>query len=214
MNEKEMPDLGSSENRNVGCNMKDLSHYTLLAEFFAYPGPGFKESIKKTDTVVRKLLPGRYYQYEAFAKHIRNHTLAGLQEYYIATFDIQALCFLDIGYVLYGEDYQRGVFLVHMKQEQEKAGNDCGTELPDHLPNILTLLPKLKDELLAEELVFSVMIPALDKMIGSFRSQENVYKGLLSLLLAMMRHDYPDSSFGQFEFRADEKAKTFQNMRQ
>jgi nitrate reductase assembly molybdenum cofactor insertion protein NarJ len=193
--------------------MKDLSHYTLLAALFDYPGPGTRDSVEKPGSVVRSLLPGMYDQYEAFSKHVKNHTPAGLQEYYIATFDVQALCFLDIGYVLYGEDYQRGVFLVHMKQEQEKAGNDCGSELPDHLPNILRLLPKIKDELLSEELVFSMMIPALEKMIGSFHSEENVYKGLLRLLLAMMQHDYPESSFGRFDFHTKEKAKNFQKMR-
>ena len=66
------------------------------------------------------------------------------QEYYISTFDVQAICFLDIGYVLFGEDYKRGIFLVNIKKEQIKAGNDCGSELPDHLPNILTLLPKMQ----------------------------------------------------------------------
>lgn len=189
--------------------MSDLSHYAVLAGVFDYPGPGIREITANLEGIVRKRLPGMIHLLQAFADHVKAKPLAALQEYYIATFDVQALCFLDIGYVLYGEDYQRGVFLVHMKQEQEQAGNECGSELPDHLPNMLRLLPRLRDELLAEELVYSLMIPALEKMTGSFHSADNVYKDLLRLLLAMMEHDYPESSFERFDFRARKKGESF-----
>lgn len=90
--------------------------------------------------------------------------------------------------------------MVNIKREQEKAGNDCGTELPDHLPNILTLLPKLKDENLAEEMVYSLLIPCIKEMISKFLNTENLYKGLLEILVAIMETDYPSSSFEQFDF--------------
>jgi hypothetical protein len=45
-----------------------------------------------------------------------------------------------LGYVLFAEDYKRGDFLVKVKNEQRKVNNDCGEELADNLPNILTLM--------------------------------------------------------------------------
>ena len=137
---------------------------------------------------------------EPFIKHLRDNPLAFQQEYYISTFDVQALCFLDVGYVLFGEDYKRGNFLVHMKREQEKAANDCGCEMPDHLPNILTLIPKLEDREFAEELVVSLLIPAIQEMIVKFGSNKNLYRDLLELLAAIMEMDFPGSKFERFKF--------------
>jgi len=72
--------------------------------------------------------------------------------------------------------------------------------LPDHLPNILTLLPKLGERKLAEELVCSLMIPALHKMINDFQSNDNIYKELLMILVSIMETDFPDSEFEKFSF--------------
>ncbi len=206
--------MDSLINQNADYKMKDLNHYRALSEIFRYPTPERKRFIGEWRKIVELLVPEMASKLEPFVEHIQDKTVPAQQEYFIATFDVQALCFLDIGYVLYGEDYNRGVFLVHMKQEQEKADNDCGHELPDHLPNILTLLPKLKDETLAEELVYSLMIPALEKMIQSFNSNDNVYKGMLALLLAIMEVDYPESQFERFNFNTREKAKSFESILQ
>lgn len=190
--------------------MKDLTHYTILAEIFRYPAPARSAFVDEWRKIVQTAVPGLMPELDSFVEHIQQKTMAGQQEYYIATFDVQALCYLDIGYVLYAEDYNRGVFLANMKNEQEKAGNNCGSELPDHLPNMLTLLPKLRDENLVEELVVSMMVPALGKMIESFRSAGNVYQGMLEILLQIMERDFPDSEFEKFSFTSQEKAKNFE----
>jgi hypothetical protein len=75
---------------------------------------------------------------------------------------------------------------------------------------MLTLLPVLKDKTLAEELVVSILIPALEKMISAFQSNENVYKGMLEILLNVMKNDFPESEFERFSFHSQEKAKTFE----
>lgn len=190
--------------------MTDLKHYSALAEIFRYPTLQRKNFNDKWREIVWNMVPELNSKLETFMKHIQEKTLAEQQEYYIATFDVQALCFLDIGYVLYGEDYNRGVFLANMKTEQERANNDCGSELADHLPNMLALLPKMKDKSLAEELVVSMMVPALEKMIEAFRPDENVYKGMLEVLLRIMQSDFPGSEFEKFNFSAQEKAKSFE----
>lgn len=190
--------------------MRDLKHYTALAEIFRYPSPDRENFVGEWRKIIWNIVPEMAGKLEIFVNHIHEKSLAAQQEYFIGTFDVQALCFLDIGYVLYGEDYNRGVFLVNMKKEQEKAGNDCGHELPDHLPNMLSLLPKLEDENLAEELVCSMMVPALENMIEAFSSNENVYKGILEILLGIMGSDFPDSEFERFNFSSLEKAKTFE----
>jgi len=190
--------------------MTDLTHYSVLAKIFRYPSPERENFSGGWRKIIWNRLPELGHKLELFVAHVQEKTLAEQQEYYIGTFDVQALCFLDIGYVLYGEDYNRGVFLANMKKEQERANNNCGSELPDHLPNMLALLPKMNDKSLAEELVVSMMIPALGKMIEAFRTDGNVYKGMLEVLLCIMQSDFPGSEFEKFSFSAQEKAKSFE----
>ena len=61
--------------------------------------------------------------------------------------------------------------LANLNREHREADNHCGRELADHLPNLLRLLPKLKDDDLIEELVESVLAPALRQMIGEFSAE-------------------------------------------
>lgn len=214
MNTEEAWDLDSLKNRNGDCNMSNLTHYTALAEVFRYPSPEREHFINEWRKIVWEFCPELEPELEQFIAHIGQKSVAEQQEYYISTFDVQALCFLDIGYVLYGEDYNRGVFLAYMKREQREAGNDCGSELPDHLPNVLTLLPKIKDTVLAEELIVSMMIPALQRMVDSFRIDGNVYQGMLSILLQVMQNNFPDSEFEKFTFSSRKKAESFENLPQ
>lgn len=195
-----MPDLVLWKNPNGDYNMKDLNHYTVLAEMFRYPTKGMETFSESWRNIIEQYDPELKVKLEPFISLINEKPVAVQQEYYISTFDVQAVCFLDIGYILYGEDYKRGVFLVNIKKEQEMVGNDCGQELADHLPNILTLLPKLRDTKFAEELICSLLIPVLHEMIAKFRSISNLYKGLLEILVAIMEIDYPVSGYEKFIF--------------
>lgn len=188
--------------------MKDLTHYGLLAEMFRYPTDDLKNYPEKWKDIVSRYDGSLMSRLDSFTAHVRGKPLAFQQEYYVGTFDVQALCFLDVGYVLYGEDYRRGIFLVNIKKEQIKAKNDCGSELPDHLPNILTLLPRMADPELAEELICSMLIPAIHRMIAEFRDMSNLYKGLLEILAGIMEADFPFSTFERFTFGGRENEIT------
>ncbi len=172
---------------------------------FRYPSDNLKAYPEKWKDVISLHDASLTPKLDLFITHINERPLSFQQEYYISTFDVQAMCFLDIGYVLYGEDYKRGIFLVNIKKEQIKAENDCGSELPDHLPNILTLLPKISDPDLAEELIYSLLIPALHELILKFRDANNLYKGLLEILVRIMETDFPFSAFEKFTFNIRRK---------
>ena len=190
--------------------MKDLTHYKALAEMFRYPSDELKTYSGKWMEIIHRYDPELILKLEPFTAHIHEKPLSFQQEYYIITFDVQASCFLDIGYVLFGEDYKRGIFLVNIKKEQIKAGNNCGSELPDHLPNILCLLPKIQDADLAEELIYSLLIPSLHEMILKFRNADNLYKRLLEILAGIMEKDYPVSGFEKFNFGVRKKTDFFE----
>jgi nitrate reductase molybdenum cofactor assembly chaperone len=170
--------------------MTDIQHYNLLAELFRYPGDGQKDHLQEWLDIISRYDNGLITKFGLFREHISSMSVEERQEYYISTFDVQALCYLDIGYVLFGEDHRRGIFLSHMKREQESAGNQCGSELADHLPNVLTLLPKIRDRELAGEMMDSVLIPAIREMIRSFGPAQNVYRDLLEILEFILESDY------------------------
>jgi hypothetical protein len=75
---------------------------------------------------------------------------------------------MDIGYILFGDDYKRGELLANLNREHKQADNDCGSELGDHLPNLLRLISKLDDQNLIVEMIEELLVPALTKMISEF----------------------------------------------
>jgi nitrate reductase assembly molybdenum cofactor insertion protein NarJ len=117
----------------------------------------------------------------------------------LKTFDVQAICYLDIGYVLFGEDYKRAQLLVNLQNEHQKAGIDCGTELGDHLPNVLSLLSKTDDPDFAEELGFIVTTPAIRFMLIKFKDiKNNYYKVLLEVLYAFLQRDFSGENLKEY----------------
>ena len=178
--------------------------YTHIAHLFDYPSGDYNTVV---DKLLQELQPYGESPVDDFlpvAGHFTSNPVTELQEYYIRTFDVNAACYLDIGYVLFGEESKRGQFLLNMKREQLKAGNNCGTEFADHLPNVLNLLPKLTDLLFREELVVSMLLPALKHMLENFRTEENSYRGLLKLLVMALEIDFKDSLFVPYQINQQE----------
>jgi nitrate reductase assembly molybdenum cofactor insertion protein NarJ len=145
----------------------NYAHYCDVAELLDFPGPGFAGRGRVLADFLRGNYPDAAVEVECFLDAIPQQTL-DLQELYTRTFDVQALTTLGTGYVLFGDDYKRGALLSNLNREHNDAENDCRGELADHLPNVLRLMPKLKDPLLLEELVEQILVPALMLMIREF----------------------------------------------
>jgi nitrate reductase assembly molybdenum cofactor insertion protein NarJ len=145
----------------------NYAHYSHVAELFDFPGPEFAARGRALSGLLRENYPAAAVEVEHFLDAIPDRTL-DLQELHTRTFDVQSLTTLDIGYVLFGDDYKRGALLSNLNQEHRRAENDCRGELADHLPNLLRLIPKLKDQNLLDELVRQILVPALMLMIREF----------------------------------------------
>lgn len=155
---------------SIGC-----VHYNYLADLFHYPT---KNLVLKTKELI-KVIPLKYKrsanELSIFHNIILLETLSSMEEIYIKTFDIQSATTLNIGYVLFGDDYKRGEILAGLNQEYRKSNIDCGNELGDYLPNILYLISKNFNSDFIFELVKNFLGPALRKMIAEF-SEGNVDK--------------------------------------
>jgi nitrate reductase assembly molybdenum cofactor insertion protein NarJ len=145
----------------------DCAHYSDLAGLFDFPGPQFADRAAAVLGLLREGYPDAALEVEHFLEAIPSSVL-DLQELHTRTFEVQSLTTLDIGYVLFGDDYKRGALLSGLNQEHNRAHNDCRGELADHLPNLLRLIPKLGDREVRRELVEQILVPALMLMIQEF----------------------------------------------
>jgi nitrate reductase assembly molybdenum cofactor insertion protein NarJ len=148
--------------------MKLLAHYQALADLFEYPDSEYPQRVGKLIDLLGSNYPEAVAELDRFLQLLPGRELRTMQELFTRSFDVQAITTLDIGYVLFGDDYKRGELLANLNREHRQLNNDCRRELADHLPNILRLLGKLKNNELRDELVQEIVFPALAKMISEF----------------------------------------------
>jgi nitrate reductase assembly molybdenum cofactor insertion protein NarJ len=150
----------------------DLSHYDLLAELFWYPDLAYADRVKPSHEFLAANHPDAAGEMDAFVDLFPFGALREMEELFTRSFDVQSVTTLDVGYVLFGEDYKRGELLANLNREHNEAGVDCRNELADHLPNLLRLLAIIGNEPdkaeLVEELVVEILAPALRQMIAEF----------------------------------------------
>jgi nitrate reductase assembly molybdenum cofactor insertion protein NarJ len=198
--------------------MKDKTQYHLFSELFRYPVKGYHDRVNQCMSLLLSRYPDAANEMQRFVDYINSKSLEDIEEVFGKTFHIQAICYLDIGYVIFGEDYKRGEFLVHMKQEQQKANNDCGEELADNLANVLELMTKTEDLEFLDELAVKVLMPALNTMLKEFDLARmelknkilkkkhkvliqqdiqygNIYFNALKALLLVLEKDFQDVQF-------------------
>lgn len=159
----------------------DIANYDLFAALLTFPGPSYEADLAEAMGYCERDYVAAARELRSFEQLIPKGDLRTMRELHTRTFDVQPITSLDIGYTLFGEDYKRGALLANLNNEHNRAHNDCGVELADHLTNVLRLLPKLEDLALREELVRVVVSPALREMIREFgpdrlTKKEELYK--------------------------------------
>jgi nitrate reductase assembly molybdenum cofactor insertion protein NarJ len=147
---------------------KNINHYEKLAQLFQYPRTDYKDKVKEAETVLTEFYPETLTTFKQFSDFVTNNSHDEITEIFTRTFDVQAITTLDVGYVLFGDDYKRGELLVNLNREHREAANECTDELADNLANLLSLLPKMQNYDLRDELVEIIIMPGLIKIINEF----------------------------------------------
>ncbi len=176
--------------------MQTLTHYERLAGLFDYPRSDYSAQVKQICELLEEGYPVAVTELKAFAKGLPSEgdtlsveALDQIQEIFTRSFDVQSITTLGVGYVMFGDDYKRGELLVNLNREHREAGLACGSELSDHLPNVLRLLAKWQDRDLVVEFVEEVLHPALEMMIAEFgpqrmKQRDGLYKKHFKTLIA------------------------------
>lgn len=183
--------------------MKSLYHYKLIASLFKYPDKSFSSDMHSNLEYIESNFEKERTNIKSFVLEADKLSLKEQQEYYLKTFDVGAICYLDIGYMMFGEDYKRAQLLVNLQNEHKLAGTDCGTELADHLPNVLSLLSVIKNQDFAEELGFIITLPAVKFMLSKFNSADNYYEHLFRVLLGMLERDFTGDHLMEYAFEEE-----------
>lgn len=158
------------------------SIHELLSALLAYPDA---ECIRRAEKCVAALSPAHPEATGAVEKFIggmKGKSIEEMEETHIRVFDWNPHCALEVGWHLFGEDYNRGAFLVKMREEMRRLGVRENGELPDHLTHALAVVERMEPEK-AEDFVRACVLPAVDKMIdGLGRLDESPYRHVLEAI--------------------------------
>lgn len=180
-----------------------LQKYSILAGLFDYPDQKTDDLIRLTNDLLHANNPAATTTFLQFQQTILGMDLHSREEYFINTFEVEALISMDLGYILFGEDYKRGNFLAMMQQEQISADNDLGSELADHLPNVMRLLPLMSEQEVAEELAYSIILPAIREILKKFENTDNVYQYAFETVLKVMETDFSGLPYETYKVKPD-----------
>jgi len=173
-------------------------HYAIFAPIFRYPEESLEYYTEKLLDLVVESFPVRARGVMDIIESQRALSLGGQQECYLKTFDVQAVCCLYVGYLLFGDDEKRARVLVNLQDEHRRAGVDCRGELADHLPNVLELLSKTPDYEFAEELGYIFLNPVVKFMLVRMKNMDNYYKICLEVLLDFLQADFRGENLHDF----------------
>ena len=125
-----------------------------------------------------------------FRKQVAGLEIEEAQELFTRTLDLNPVCSLELGWHLFGENYDRGLLMSRLRRELAAAGIEENGELPDHLTHALRLLAEMPPAR-AEEFASAIVVPALEKMLIAFSGKQNPYELLLQGLAACLEQRYP-----------------------
>ncbi len=158
-----------------------LTIYDRLAELLAYPREDYGTTLEECQRLLGAEFPEAASYLERFAHELSGKSPEDLEELYTHTFDLNPVSSLEIGWHLFGENYNRGEFLVFMRQAMRRLGLEESAELPDHLTHVLPTLARL-DAREADRFLRTYLLPALQKVQAGLGSKDSPYQYLLEAI--------------------------------
>lgn len=162
-----------------------------LAALLRYPGPDHALRVERCLRAVEEELPSGAALVVELRRRVQGLSTEALEELYTRTFDLDPVCAPELGWHLFGEQYERGLFLVKLKQLRRRVGlEEDGAELPDHLAGVLELLDRLPPAE-AADLAWACVLPALEKMRQGLAGKESPYASALDLAAGLLEARHP-----------------------
>ncbi|MCP4583679.1 MAG: hypothetical protein GY839_18875 [candidate division Zixibacteria bacterium] len=158
--------------------MPQSNVYGALANLLIYPDDNLQDSINECANILKASGSTAVEPIKGFARYVRESSIEDMQEYYTQTFEFNKERALEVGWHLFGERYERGMFIVRMRQTLRQLNLAESTELPDHLAHVLAALGMMGDRE-AKDFATLIVMPAIQKMLAGFKEKENQYAAVL-----------------------------------
>lgn len=164
--------------------------YLCFGHLLDYPTSELLTQAHACADLLRLDYPEAADKIQSFADYVASAPLGRLEEIYTGTFDMNPACFIFTGYILFGESFNRGKFLVRLQKEYRERGFSAGNELADHLAVLFRFMSVLDSgEHTAQLLLKDVFVPVLTNMNAGFKSENenpNPYRQVLRAILSVL----------------------------
>ena len=169
--------------------MPAANEFEMLAGLLRYPTKDHTEGAARSCEELAAANPDIAAPLNEFLERTRCLSLEDLQVLYTSTFDLDPICSLEVGWHLFGENYERGEFLVRMRGELRRLGVTESAELPDHLSHALEALGRMEPEE-AAEFAAACLFPALDKMTAGIKGKSNPFENVMVAAVQLLELRY------------------------
>jgi len=162
--------------------------YICFADLLDYPRPGLPALAYTCADLLTMDFPEAAGQIHDFAERAESTSQGRLEEIYTGTFDVNPACYIFAGYMLFGESFNRGKFLVRLQEEYRQHDFSPGNELADHVAVIFRFLGILEpDDPTAQVLIEDCLAPVITKMNSGFKSDNaNPYRQVLQAVQSVL----------------------------
>ncbi len=166
--------------------MGTMTIFERLAALLEYPREDYALRVSQCAEALARSAPEVGAPLAEFRRRIAGLSTEMLQELYTRTFDLDPVSTLEVGWHLFGEQYERGEFLVKMRRLLARFGVRESTELPDHLTHALVLLGRMPDEE-AADFAQACVFPALARMRAGFQGDDNPFASVLEAVAQLLK---------------------------
>jgi nitrate reductase delta subunit len=160
----------------------NLKPCLAFSQMLSYPNERIKLTAADFERQLKEFDPAAAAAFLGYLNFLELQDLPQIEELFTSTFDLQALSDPYVGYQLCGESQARTLFLIKLQELYAKQDFSCGTELPDHLSVMLRFIGSIDDPQGNTEIIVDALLPALEKIITGFETQDHPYRHLLNAL--------------------------------
>jgi nitrate reductase delta subunit len=151
-----------------------------LAGLLEYPRPGFASRAGDCAGRLSADHVAGAERLERFAAWARAAGPAALEEAYTSAFDLAPLCSPYVGDLLFGACRERSYLLSGLRELQRDAGLEPGSELPDHVAEVLRLVAAPIPDDVRDDLLRDGLAPALKKMLAALDEARHPWADVLA----------------------------------
>lgn len=159
------------------------SVFQICSYLLSYPDQDFQESLRELDIEVSEMSEGKLKaELQQFIEGAKQLSLDELIHTYVYTFDFGKKTNLYVTYMTSGEQRERGIDLLYLKNYYKLQGFEAtDLELPDYLPLMLEFAGQVDEEALKPvfERYYENVIEIRDHLVD----QHNLYRHILEAVI-------------------------------